>query len=130
MNADEIREAAKAVDAACKSPEMERLSAEDKAKALLTIAGTLAFSMVCEVAAQLAEANDSLKCIVHPLQAVDRDEKTLRDEFAMVALRGAFMCDPTDFWKGSGKIDSPSERQAIVQRAYLWAESMMEARKK
>ena len=85
--------------------------------------------MLTEIAAQLCEVNGTLKLIAHPLLSVDRDEKTLRDEFAMVALRGAFMCDPTDFWKGSGKIDSPSERQAIVQRAYLWADSMMGARK-
>jgi hypothetical protein len=58
VKAEEIRNVAKLVDEACKGPEMDGLSAENKAKALLTIAGGLAFSMICEVAAQLAQFND------------------------------------------------------------------------
>jgi hypothetical protein len=66
MNAKEIRDAAAALDVASESPEMERLSVEERGKALLMIVGSLAFSMICEVAAQFAEANESLKKIADP----------------------------------------------------------------
>lgn len=66
MKAEEIREAAKAIDTAAKSPEWAKLSAEGQAKALLVILGTVSFSMVCEVAAQLAEANEHLAKIANP----------------------------------------------------------------
>ena len=64
MTTKEIRDAAVSFDAAFKSPEMKSLPLEDQDKALLMLAGTLAFSMICEVAAQLAEVNENLAKLV------------------------------------------------------------------
>ena len=64
MTPKEIRDLGVKLDAATKSPEIESLSVEDRAKALLMLAGTLAFLMICEVAAQLAEVNENLAKMV------------------------------------------------------------------
>jgi hypothetical protein len=96
-------------------------------------------SMLTEIAAQLAEANESLKCIVHPPLFIEngkinlesfkdeqprkitfmpsQDVKTLRDEFAMAALQG-MLADPNVKLEGTAKL------------AYKVADEMLEARKK
>lgn len=96
-------------------------------------------SMLTEIAAQLAEANESLKYIVHPPLFIEngkinpeslkneqpgkitfrpsQDVKTLRDEFAMAALQG-MLADPNVKLEGTAKL------------AYKVADEMLEARKK
>jgi hypothetical protein len=49
--------------------------------------------------------------------------KTLRDEIAMVALAAYFQCDPTDVWK-----NVEGDRVKLCQKAYNWADAMLEAR--
>ena len=80
--------------------------------------------MLRECAAQMAEANESLKYIAHPLVEVQSPEqaageKTLRDEFAMAVLHGML---------GFGWDKRSSE--AYAKEAYKIADSMLEARKK
>ena len=82
-------------------------------------------SMLTEIAAQLAEANESLKYIAHPLMEVQSaeqaaGEKTLRDEFAMAALQGLMMANYQDCPFPGG----------YAEEAYKVADSMLEARKK
>ena len=99
-------------------------------------------SMLTEIAAQLAEANESLKCIVHPPLFIEngkinlesfkdeqprkitfmpsQDVKTLRDEFAMAALQA------TINWM-QDSIDTCPE---MARRCYVMADAMLEARKK
>ena len=87
--------------------------------------------MLTEIAAHLAEVNDHLKCIDHPLiEVVDasprpqEERATLRDEIAMRVLGGYMGSAPTNLW---GEIREYSE---VSARAYTWADAMLEARKK
>ena len=80
--------------------------------------------MLTEIAAQLAEANESLKCIAHPLMEVQSaeqaaGEKTLRDEIAIAAMVAMM---------GFGWEKRSPETYA--KEAYKVADSMLEARKK
>ena len=82
-------------------------------------------SMLTEIAAQLAEANESLKCIAHPLIEVvneeakpQQDVKTLRDEFAMAAITGIMATY------------SKIETLECAKEAYQIADAMLETRKK
>ena len=81
--------------------------------------------LVREGVAQLSEANESLKCIAHPLIEVVNEEakpqedvKTLRDEFAMAAMAG--MMADTNVQANKG----------VAATAYRVADMMLEARSK
>ena len=95
-------------------------------------------SMLAEIAAQLAEANEYLKCIAHPLIEVVKEKSkpeivdfsyqgkiqvmepyaTFRDQLAMAALTG-LLADPTS-----------AGPEGCAAAAYKYADAMMEARKK
>lgn len=49
--------------------------------------------------------------------------KTLRDEIAMISLRGAFECDPMDFWARTDDM-----KEGISRQAYRWADAMLKVR--
>ena len=100
-------------------------------------------SMLTEIAAQLAEANESLKCIVHPPLFIEngkinlesfkdeqprkitfmpsQDVKTLRDEFAMAVLTSIIT---------QGAMNVEMDVLPFVEDAYTIADAMLEARKK
>ena len=88
--------------------------------------------LVREGVAQLSEANESLKCIAHPLIEVVNEEakpqedvKTLRDEFAMAAMLGL-----TNAASERGEMGNPGEVEAVAVFAYQYADAMLEARRK
>jgi hypothetical protein len=106
---------------------------------------SLLLSLLSEVAAQLAEANEFLKMysnppmvfkgtdidpadwpeLPQPVMMLNEPRATLRDQFAMAALSGYIACDPsgTTYWKtGPQMVDAATN-------AYVWANVMMEARK-
>ena len=114
MKAEDIRKKAAEVEKALKS-----LTTIEGGELVLKAA---AIDLLLELAAQVAEANESLKCIAHPLIEVvnegpQEDVKTLRDEFAMAALQG-MLADPNVKLEGTAKL------------AYKVADEMLEARKK
>ena len=90
---------------------------------------SLELSMLAELAAQVAEVNEHLKCIAHPL--LSSEQKTLRDELAMTALQGYIACDKsgTTFW-ATGPQDEDDEMVDAAKEAYMWADAMLQARKK
>ena len=70
-----------------------------------------------EIAAQLADANEHLKCIAHPLLTVPGSTyKTLRDEFAMSVIEVVW--------------DSSYTIAQNAAEAYRVADAMLEARGK
>ena len=105
---------------------------------------SLKASMLTEVAAQLAEANEKMRCILNPPLLWDRTKidpaalddalqnlpqgiltvmeprLTLRDQFAMAALQGMLASvDPEA---------SVAVSHNTTKEAYLWADAMLEAR--
>ena len=107
---------------------------------------SLKASMLTEVAAQLAEANEKMGCILNPpllwertkidpaalrddalqnlpqgILTVMEPRLTLRDQFAMAALQGMLASvDPEA---------SVAVSHNTTKEAYLWADAMLEARK-
>lgn len=100
---------------------------------------SLLLSLLSEMAAQGAESNENLRRVLNPplmydtsnidpvdwpdlpkpVQFTVREQRlTLRDEFAMAALTG-LLSDPTS-----------SGPEGCATAAYLYADAMMEARKK
>lgn len=99
---------------------------------------SLGVSFLAEIAAQVAEANEHLKCIAHPLIHVVKEEAkpeivefsyqgkiqimetyaTFRDQLAMAALSG-MLADPTS-----------SGPKTCARAAYEYADAMLEARNK
>ena len=117
MKPEEIRKKSDEVNSALKT-----LSTIEQG-AIIINAGAL--DALVELAAQVAEANESLKYIAHPLMEVQSaeqaaGEKTLRDEFAMAALQGLMMANYQDCPFPGG----------YAEEAYKVADSMLEARKK
>ena len=107
---------------------------------------SLLLSLLSELAAQQAEANENLKRVINPPLMYDTSNidpadwpdlpqpitfipseprAILRDQFAMAALSGYIACDPsgTTYWQtGPQMVDAATN-------AYVWANVMMEARK-
>lgn len=80
---------------------------------------SLELSMLAELAAQVAEVNEHLKCIAHPL--LSSEQKTLRDELAMSVLTSII---------GQGVMNAEMNVTPYVEDAYTIADAMLEARKK
>ena len=100
------------------------------------------FEAVRELAAQVAEANESLKCLARPMLGYDvnkadlsgvdlqpgkitfrptQDVKTLRDEIAIAALAAII---------SRGDLDTEMNVTPYCQDAYTIADAMIEARKR
>lgn len=110
-----------------KSDEIRQLNdvAQEKALECISI-GTheaclrsLELSLLAELTAQMAEANEHLKRLAYPMQVVGKDGRiedftpTLRDQFAMASMAGML-----------------SEVEGTAELSYKIADRMIEARKK
>jgi hypothetical protein len=109
---------------------------------------SLQCSMLTEIAAQLAEANEYLKMYSNPplvfegtninppdfsdspqqiFSMTEEVKKRLRDEFAMAAL-GSIISGQVNLSIKLGEPMTKDEYEKIAQRAYRIADQMMEAR--
>ena len=92
----------------------------------LTLALTNA---VARLTAQIAEASEHLKRLAYPMQVVGKDGSvvdytpTLRDQFAMAAMKAQVSLPTSVFWQ-------EKDYEEVCKRSYMMADAMLEARKK